>query len=442
MTAVAPVRPARADRLLAVVLAAMTLALVLRADATPVAAQTPVPAQAKATAAFRAWIETLWPEARAVGVSRPTFDRAFAGVTPDLKLPDLARRRIGPRSGQAEFDKTPAEYLSERTLAQLTARGRRFLAEHRQLLEAIERRMGVDRHIILAIFGRETAYGGKATGYGTFEPRHHAIRVLATQAYLGRRKDLFRKELILALKMVQEGHVRLDAMRSSWAGAMGLGQFMPSNFYAHGVDFDGDGKRDIWRSLGDSLATTAKSLTDQGWKAGRRWGYEMRAPARLDCRLEGPDQARPLADWLKLGFRRADGRSFTADERAMPTYLLMPAGGQGPAFLLHNNFLVLKTYNFADLYALFVGHLADRIAGGKGFVQPWKRLVQLNTAETAEMQRLLGRLGYDIGKIDGKAGVRTRTIVGAYQQAHGLSRDCWPSAAVLGHLRQKVAASR
>ena len=389
------------------------------------------PARA-ADAVFRNWLETvIWPEAAAQGVSRATFDAALANYEPDRSLPDLVlpeRPRDDSRKGQAEFQKTPAEYLSEKSFVWLNDNGRKFYAANAALLNGVEKRLGVDRHIILAIFGRETAFG-------TYKLPHNAIKVLATQAYLGRRKEYFHQELILGLKMLEERHVTLADMTASWAGATGLGQFMPSDFYNYRYDYDGDGRYDVWHNLGDSLATTANSLVKNGWQKGKTWGYEVRAPKGLDCTLEGAQGMKPLRAWLAMGLTRTGNRQFGQEQLDDKMFLLRPAGNYGPAFLMTPNFLVIKTYNMADLYVLFVGHLADRLAGGGPFEGQWSPITMLPQADIEDMQNRLAGLGYDMGKVDGKVGAKTRLGVGLYQKKVGLPLDCWPSAGVLAHLR-------
>ena len=382
-------------------------------------------------AAFRNWLETLRPEALTLGVSRATFDAAMRDLEPDLSLPDLVIPGRPPpaSSGQAEFIQAPADYLKETTIARLAAQGGKLAAEHRATLAAIERQFGVPGNLLLAIWGRETAYGG-------YRLPHNAIRVLATQAYLGRRKDQFRQEFLLALKMLEEGHARPADLRSSWAGAMGLTQFLPSDFYRYAVDFDGDGRRDIWRSVPDALASAAKQLVDKGWQPRRRWGHEVRPPANLDCTLGDPDRKLPVSEWVKRGFAPAYGRTLSKDELAEEASLLLPAGTYGPAFLTPKNYFVLKEYNFADLYVLFVGHLSDRIADPRPFQTLWKKVVQLKTTQVELMQQRLAERGLYADKIDGKAGMKTRLALGAYQKANGLPVDCWPTAAVLDHLRR------
>ncbi|MBX6426386.1 MAG: lytic murein transglycosylase [Variibacter sp.] len=378
---------------------------------------------------FRAWLETVWPQAQAAGVTRATFDRALRGLEPDYALPDLdVPGRPPAAEGQPEFVQSPADYMRESTLARLAAQGRKLLAQHRQTLDAIERRFGVAPAILLAIWGRETAFGEHRL-------QHDALRVLATQAYVGRRKEHFLPEFVLALKMIEDGVVARSEMRSSWAGAMGLTQFLPSDFYRHGVDFDGDGHVDIWRSVPDALASAARQLIDKGWQPGRRWGYEVRAPADLDCTLADPDRPMPIAAWLARGFSLMHGRSIGPAERREPASLLLPEGTYGPAFLAPANYFVLKAYNYADLYVLFVGQLSDHIADPQTPATRWGKAPLLRTREIEELQQALSARGYYSDKIDGKAGMKTRLALGLYQKANGLKVDCWPTAAALAHLR-------
>jgi lytic murein transglycosylase len=385
-----------------------------------------------ADSAFARWIETLWPDAEKLGVSRATFDTATRGLEPDLSLPDLVvpGRPEAPPRGQAEFVQTPADYLKEATIARLAAHGRELLSKHRATLAAIEREFGVPPSVVLAIWGRETAYGSHRLP-------HAAIRVLATQAYLGRRKEQFREEFLSALKMLQDGHAKLADMRSSWAGAMGLTQFLPSEFYRHGVDFDRDGRIDL-NSVPDALASAAQQLVNKGWQRGKRWAYEVRVPPTVDCATAEPSVTMPIGEWVRGGFVPAHGRRLGREELADSASLLMPEGSYGPAFLTPKNYFVIKDYNFSDLYVLFVGHLSDRIVEPRPFETPWSKTTQLRTAEVEAMQRRLTELGFYRDKIDGKAGMLTRAALGAYQKANGLKLDCWPTASVLDHMRGRA----
>jgi lytic murein transglycosylase len=332
--------------------------------------------------------------------------------------------------GQAEFTKTPAQYLSAPYLANLTEQGKALQAQHATWLAKIERELGVQRQFVLAIWGRETAFGSHKSSY-------YVVKALATQAYLGRRKDLFRTELLYALKMLQDGVRTRETLTGSWAGAMGLTQFMPSEFYTVAYDLDGDGRKDIWGSVADALGSAANQLRAKGWVPNQSWGYEVRLPRDVSCLLEGPDNAKPLGEWVKLGVMRASGE-FPAHALDQQAFVLTPAGAYGPAFLALENFLVIKRYNMSDLYALFVGSLGDRIAGGTAFVTPWSDIQQLSAKGIEGIQEGLKGLGYKVSIIDGKAGMNTRSLIGAYQKANGLKVDCWPTEALLAHVRAKA----
>ena len=398
---------------------------VLRAALLVAVAVSASPAFA-ADAAFTQFIASLWPEAQKEDVSRETFERETRGLEPDYKLPDLllpGRPATGAPS-QAEFVQVPADYVKEASIARLAAEGQRLMQKHRASLNAIKARFGVPATVVLAIWGRETDYGRYTLPYDL-------VRVLATQAYVGRRKEQYRNEFILALKILSEGNVARKDMRSSWAGATGLTQFLPSEFYKHGVDLDNDGRVDIWNSVQDALASAAQQLVNKGWQPGLRWAYEVRAPANVDCTQGVPEMTKPIGDWLRAGFVPVRGQKLSAAEQGQPASLLQPEGIYGPAFLTTKNYFVIKEYNFSDLYVLFVGHLSDRMTSPQPFATPWSASSQLRTANVEAMQRHLTRIGLYSDKQDGKAGMKTRAALGAYQKSAGLKVDCWPSEAVL-----------
>jgi lytic murein transglycosylase len=400
-------------------LAAMTLGAVHQAGA--------------ADAGFTQFIALLWPEAQAAGVSRAVFDTETRGLEPDYQLPDLilpGRPATGAPS-QAEFVQVPADYVKEASIARLAAEGQRLMAQHRATLGAIETRFGVPGSVVLAIWGRET-------DFGRHRLPHDGLRVLATQAYVGRRKDQYRIELIEALKLIGNGEVTRKDLRSSWAGATGLTQFLPSELGKHGVDLDGDGRRDIWHSVPDALASAAQQLVNKGWQPGVRWAYEVRAPANADCTMGVAEVTKPIGQWLREGFVPVRGQKLGAAEQAQPASLLQPEGIYGPAFLTTKNYFVIKEYNFSDLYVLFVGHLSDRIVSPQPFATPWSASTQLRTTSVEAMQQHLTRIGLYSDKVDGKAGMKTRAALGAYQKSAGLKVDCWPSEAVL----RSISAAR
>ena len=380
-----------------------------------------------ANSTFQQWLQSTFPDAQKLGVSRATFDAGTRGLEPDLTLPDLAipgRAEKAPQ--QAEFVQTPGQYLREPTFERLAAQGRQLATQYKSVLARIETQFGVPGDVVLAIWARETDYGREHDGLD-------AIRVLATQAYTGKRKEFFRNEFLTALKMLQDGVPRSD-LRSSWGGAMGLTQFLPSEYYKYAVDFDGDGRRDIWHSVPDALASAAKQLKDKGWRTAEPWAIEVRVPANVDCTLAEPSHTMPIGDWLKAGYVPANGRKVKPSEAPIEASLLLPEGTYGPGFLTPKNYYVLKDYNYSDLYVLFVGHLADLIAGGKPFEHPWSKNAQLKTAQVETMQQKLTALGIYGDKIDGKAGMLTRAALGLYQKKNGLKVDCWPTAAVLEHM--------
>ena len=379
-----------------------------------------------ADAGFTSFIASLWPEAQKAGVSRAVFDRETRGLEPDYKLPDLllpGRPSTGAPS-QAEFVQVPADYVKETSIARLAAHGRTLMQQHAATLKAIEQRFGVPGTIILAIWGRETDYGRYALPYD-------GLRVLATQAYVGRRKDQYRGEFIEALRLIQNGDVTRKGLRTSWGGATGLTQFLPSELSKHGVDFDGDGHINIWTSVPDALASAAPQLKNKGWGPGLRWAYEVRAPRGADCTQGVPEVTKPISQWLREGLVPVRGLRLSAAEQAQEASLLQPEGIYGPSFLTTKNYFVIKEYNFSDLYVLFVGHLADRMANGQPFATPWAASTQLRSADVEAMQKHLTRLGLYSSKLDGKAGMQTRAALGAYQKKAGLNVDCWPSADVL-----------
>jgi lytic murein transglycosylase len=404
--------------------AAAILALTLVAAPLAASAQ-------NVNALFRDWlVNDLWPQARANGVSADTFNAAFDGVTPNLKLPDLVmpgEEESTPKvQHQAEFS-SPGKYFAENTVRGVTAGGRSRMARYQSVLAAVEKQYGVPAGIVLAIWGRES-------GFGNAKIPHSAIEVLATKAFMSTRKEMFRAEILAALVMVERG-VPLSAMKSSWAGALGQPQFLPTSYLAHAVDFDGGGA-DIWNSEADTLASIGKYLAHYGWVRGRDWGFEVTVPDSVSCALEGPDRGRKIADWAAMGIERVSGRPFPDHEARQEGYLMMPAGRYGPAFIVTPNFYVLKEYNESDLYALFVGHAADRMAyGDKSFAAGWGKVGGLYRSDVAAMQRGMERLGYDVGGADGLAGFKTRRSIGDWQAKNGMMPTCFPDAGLVTALR-------
>lgn len=377
--------------------------------------------------AFRQWLANdIWPAARAEGVSRATFDAALGGATLDWSLPELnPPGSSAPHvvEHQAEF-RSPAAYFDEGRLRNEARVAKGQLDKWSSTLTAIEKKYGVPGEILIAIWGRETGFGRAALPYA-------AIPTLATHAFMSRRKDFFRPELIAALKIVQTGDIRAQAMRSSWAGALGQPQFLPSYFLKYAVDFDGDGRRDIWSSVPDTLASMANFLRQEGWNPDRGWGIEAKVPAAVACSLEGPEQGKGMGEWAALGVTQIDGRPLPGVTANRQSFLMMPAGRLGPAFIVSGNFYVLKAYNYSDLYALYVGHLADRMSGdNNAFAAKWGKVGGLSRADVAAMQKSFEADGHDVGGADGLVGFKTRVAVGRAQAKAGQPVTCMPDAAM------------
>jgi lytic murein transglycosylase len=388
---------------------------------------------AKIDSQFQAWLATdLWPEAMANGISKATFDTAFNGITPNLDLPDLVmpgeKAKTPKKQHQAEFG-SPGGYFAEKTIGGVAKGGRARAARYADTLAAVEKRYGVPGEIVLAIWGRESGFGAAKIPYNAFE-------VLGTKAFMATRKDMFRKEVLAALQIVERGLTDTKSMRSSWAGALGQPQFLPTSFLEHAVDFDGDGRVDIWNSVPDTLASIANYLKNYGWVKGRDWGFEVNVPESVSCALEGPDQGRKISAWASAGVTRVSGKPFPAHEAKAEGFLLMPAGRSGPAFIVTPNFYVLKEYNESDLYALFIGHGADRIASGdRTFSAGWGKVAGLYRSDIAELQRRLEKSGYDVGGADGLPGFKTRRSIGAWQEKNGRAATCYPDKDLVGAIK-------
>lgn len=381
-------------------------------------------------AQFRDWLtHTVWPDAQQQGISRETFDRALATLTLDWSLPELqppGQQTLRNDQRQAEFQ-IPGRYFPEGHLTSLVTAGRSLLTQWGTILDELERRYRVPREILIAVWGRESQFG-------RVRPKHHALRVLATQAFMGRRRTLYYPELLAALLILEQDHVPEDTLLSSWAGAMGQPQLLPSKFLHYAVDADGDGRRDIWRSVPDSLASIANYLRQHGWEPERGWGVEVHVPAGISCSLEGPQQGKPLREWAQLGLTRA-GHKPLPDDSDEIAFLLMPAGRLGPAFLVSGNFYVLKQYNESDLYALFIGHLADRLRGGSGFQTAWTPTDPMRRGDIQAMQERLQAQGHDVGKVDGLIGFATRTAIGQWQARNRRPETCFPNATLIPMIR-------
>uniref|UniRef100_UPI003BACF13C lytic murein transglycosylase n=1 Tax=Stappia sp. TaxID=1870903 RepID=UPI003BACF13C len=390
--------------------------LLVAAGAAPLAAQQDLNAK------FGAFLETtIKPAARKAGVPEAVLTRELHRLTPDTRLPGLGDpdgpERPAAVNYQAEF-RAPAGYFKASAFKAHVARGRKLAKTHASLLLRIERRYGVPGRIVLAIWARES-------GYGAARIPHDALRTLATRAFMGDRRDYFAGETVAALQILAEGHISRQRLRSSWGGALGQPQFMPSSYLRLAVDFDGDGSRDIWRSVPDTLASIANYLAWHGWVKGRDWGYEAVIPDSVSCTREGPDQGQPVSAWVAEGVRRARSRPFPKHELPQPGFLLMPAGRLGPAFIATDNFYVLKAYNESDAYALFVGHLADRYGMDTGFIQSWKKAPTRTRGAVRDLQLKLEKKGHDVGGADGLIGFKTRRTLGLEQERAGRPATCW-----------------
>jgi lytic murein transglycosylase len=375
-----------------------------------------------AAANFRNCLAGLWPLAERRGVSRAVFEANVAGLTPDLRIMDLL-------DAQPEFTKSFWDYLDLLVNEDRIQNGRAILAQHRATFDAVEKAYGVDRHFIAAIWGVES-------NYGTQIGERSVIRSTATLACVGRRQDYFREEFLSALEILARGDVKADHLKGSWAGAFGPTQFMPTSFKRYAVDFDGDGRRDVVDSVPDVIASTANNLKKDGWVAGQTWGYEVVVPEGFNFMLADRSRVMSVREWERLGIRRAGGKAFPrADDRA---YLLVPAGAQGPGFLMLQNFRVIMKYNPAEAYALAIGHLADRLRGGEPFVQAWPRQERVLTrAERYELQQHLAARGYDVGEPDGRLAGKTRNALRQFQSSVGHVPDGFASAAILERLRSR-----
>ncbi|WP_245341712.1 MULTISPECIES: lytic murein transglycosylase [unclassified Rhizobium] len=382
---------------------------------------------------FQRWIASdLGPEARKAGISERTLKTAFNGISLNWSIPDLVPPGSKPPKSQdqsqAEFS-SPGAYFSEKRLQGLAATGRGLASTHAATLKRIEAAYGVPGEIVVAIWGRESGFGKARLPYS-------ALEVLATKAFMSTRKPMFREELIAALTMIERGDVDAATMKGSWAGALGQPQFMPTSYLKYAVDFDKDGHPDIWNSVPDSLASIAHYLQKEGWQRGRDWGFEVSIPAKVSCAQEGPDLAKPISAWAATGITRVSGKPFPSADLKASGMMLVPAGRNGPEFVVTPNFYVLKEYNNSDLYALFIGNLADRIAHGAGaFEGSWGDVGKMLRSDVLAMQKALVAKGYDVGNVDGLPGFKTRRALGDWQAKNGLTPTCYPDASLKTRLK-------
>ncbi|MGI3131343.1 lytic murein transglycosylase [Halopseudomonas pachastrellae] len=373
---------------------------------------------------FSAWQADFRREALSKGIEADLFDRAFSGVTPD---PDVIR---ADRS-QPEFSRPIWAYLDGALSNLRVAGGQRRLRDEATTFDAIEQRYGVDRHILTAIWGLESNFG---QNMGSRE----VIRSLATLAHEGRRPAFAHDQLLAALDILQHRDIEPSGMLGSWAGAMGQTQFIPTTYNQYAVDFDGNGRRDIWNSSADALASAAHYLKASGWQSGQRWGQEVRLGADFDYALADPSVKKSVSQWQALGVRPAVADSFAAELTDKQASILLPAGYRGPAFLLLHNFSTIMRYNNSTSYALAIGLLSDRFQGNGQIQGQWPTEDRpLSRSERLELQRLLTERGLEPGGIDGIIGANTRNAIRRFQQQQGVPADGYASAALLEQLRAR-----
>lgn len=382
-------------------------------------------ADAKKTVAppppFGEWLSGLKREARAGGISQATLDRALAEVAPIKRVIELDRR-------QPEFTLTLGSYFRKAISAKRIATGREMLKKHAPLLRRVFEKYGVQPRFLVAFWGLESNFGRYT---GTFP----VVGALVTLAHDRRRAKFFRQQLLAVLKLIDKGHFP-STVKGSWAGAMGNHQFIPTTYRDFAVDFDGDGKRDLWNSLPDIFASAANYLSRSGWQKDRTWGREVTVPADFDISLTGLEERRSLKDWSRLGVRRADGRGLP-DVDINDASVLLPAGYTGPAFLAYRNYRTIMVWNRSHLYALAVGHLSDRLVGKPQIKADLGDVNPLPRSDVFDMQRRLSQAGFDAGTPDGRVGPMTRKAIKGYQRKFGLPPDGFPNSDLIKHLRER-----
>jgi membrane-bound lytic murein transglycosylase B len=374
---------------------------------------------------FQSCVKSFWPAAKRGGVSWETFEKATAGISHDSEVIESARY-------QPEYKKPMGEYVDRAISPKRLSMGQQKLIEYGPLLEQVEAKYGVDKHIVLAIWGVESNYGSN-------KGDKQVIQSLMTLACSGVKGKFARGQIVSALKILQNGDTDTDNFGGSWAGAMGHTQFIPTTYSAYAVDFDGDGRRDIWNTIPDALGSTAAYLKKSRWIPGQTWGYEVKLPKSYTAKSYKRGKSRTLAQWQKAGVMRVNGQPFPRPgDKAQ---LLSPDGQNGPSFLVLNNFRSLLRYNNADSYALAVGHLADRLAGHGPFVQSWPTSERrLSMEQRMELQRHLIALGHLEGEVDGIIGSGTLGGVRSYQRAKGMPVDGYPTQTILKKLRAEAPA--
>ena len=368
---------------------------------------------------FAEWREQLRAEAFSLGISEKTL-LAIDGLEAPLE------RVLELDNAQPEFIQTFTRYLSLRITPLQINRGQALLRQYAVLLEEVRQRYGVQPHYLISFWAIESNYGRATGGFSV-------LQALATLAYDPRRADFFRKELLTALKIIDDGHIAVDNMSGSWAGAMGQLQFLPSVFARYGIDGDNDGKIDIWNSLPDIFHSAANFLSQSGWRGDERWGREVLLPSNFDFSLTGTRTRKSLQELNDLGIIQMNGSPIPIAN--MQASVILPAGAGGPAFLTYANFRATMAYNPSTFYALTVGHLADRYTGGAAIQRMPENEQAMSAPDVQALQELLNTAGFDSGEPDGRVGSRTRTAIRAYQQNKGLLMDGYASLKLLEALR-------
>jgi membrane-bound lytic murein transglycosylase B len=373
---------------------------------------------AQADAKFEAFIQTLWPQMNAAGVSRDLFDAAFEGITePDQLV-------LKQSATQPEFNSTTSEYLAKAVTPARISTGQKALSENGKLLGALQQKYGVDKGVILGIWGVESNYGADL---GSMK----VMRSLATLLYAKRKVQFAREQMVAAFKILQRGIRSPANFTGSWAAAMGHTQFIPTSYLSSAVDWNGDGKKDIWGSKQDALASTANYLAKAGWKGDRPWGWPITLPKGFDKSQIGRKHWKTVAEWQQLGIR---GNGLNAPQAK--AFVMIPQGPEGPAFLVTQNFMAIMAYNLSHSYALAVAHLGDRIEGGEEFTGTWPDTgFGLSFEQRVEIQKRLTAAGFDTGGSDGRFGARTYEAVLGYQKKVGMALDAKPSVKLLERLR-------
>lgn len=371
----------------------------------------------ESTQSFAAFRDELWPDAKAKGITHATFDVAMKGVTPDPRVIAATKR-------QPEYGKPFGDYVNAVASARRVAIGQRKARELSKIFDAVEKKFGVERWVLLALWGVETDFGAEKDRWDVF-------RSLATLAYVRYRHPYFRNELIVAMKIMQDDKFPRGKMVSSWAGAMGQTQFMPSNVVDYAIDFSGDGRPDIWSNVPDVLGSTGNYLHKGKWQHGLPWGFEVLVPKGFDYRRSRGT----FAEWEKLGVRRADGKPFPGGDGI----LFFPAGAEGPGFIVTKNYDVLKEYNNSDAYAVAVGHLADLMQGGAPIKAAWPANDRpLSRDARIALQKKLAALGYKVTDFEGHVDFDLRDNIRAEQAKLGMVPDGNPTPLLLERLGVKV----